>query len=181
MRLPAEASDPFLAAGRLAELLPGWSGWAEDQLLDNLSQQMCHGPGPDPVVTGFDRAEVAGVPFACERIQKSTQAKICTVMVRVQQGGFAVGQVRLFFRWDPPWSTPATSKQHELEVADVQWYGKSGVNPRLFGAPQVFRHFVKDAYLNICLVEEIIPCQICLVPHTQRQNAWQVLFLGRPA
>ena len=161
-------------------MLGGWHDWAKSQNdLSRAQKSMCWGPVEADPVDGFDRAAVAGISFTRAGHGRSSAganpARTCTVMVRAGQGRLAVGQVRLFFKWLPPWSS---SEQDVVEIADVQWYEGKGVNGDLCSAPQVTKEFWDDASGNLCLVEEIIPMHVCLVPHLQRADWWQVLFLG---
>ena len=93
-------------------------------------------------------------------------------------GGFSFGQIRSVIRWLPPW---AESQSECLEIADVQWYASKGVNSNLFDAPQVSKQFRSDPMGNLCMVEEIEPMHVCLVPHLQYRDQWQVLFLSHPS
>ena len=81
----------------------------------------------------------------------------------------AVGQVRAFFKWLPPW---ARDPDEALELADVQWFGGKGVNAELCNAPgtQVTREFHSDVMGNLCMVEEIVPCHVALVPHLRHAD-----------
>lgn len=164
---------------QIESMLPNWWDWAKQcHGLSTIDKQMCMGPDADEPVEAYDRAEVAGVKFTCAPHQKKARAKTCIVMVRAGEGCMAVGQVRVFIKWLPPW---AVNPDEALELADVQWYGAKGVNAELCNAPQVTREFKSDLKGNLCMVEEIVPCHVCLVPHLGHADWWQVLYLGEPA
>ena len=135
---------------------------------------MCEGIDEHALGYMCDRADIAGVPFACKHIQRRAKAKSCTAMVSCGDGTVAVGQIRSFIRFMPPWAELAADC---LEIADVQWYGDKGSNEQLFGAPQVTKAFKSDPNGNLCLVQELIPMHVCWVPHLQHKDWWQVLFL----
>ena len=187
MRFHTALAFRYRAARHLAEstdrqrrqieaMLPGWRSWASSQPdLSQAEKGWRYGSDEHDFVDGFDRADIAGVTFSCARQQQSAKAKGSTVMVRLGPGEWAVGQVRLFMRWLPPW---ATSQEDALELADVQWFGSKGNNAELCNLPQVTRAFESDPTGNLCLVEEIVPSQVCLVPHLSKAEWWQILFLG---
>ena len=70
--------------------------------------------------------------------------------------------------------------EEAIEVADVEWYGTKGVNTELCSAPQVSRAFRSDSRGNLCMVEEIAPSYICLVPHLRSADWWLELCLSDP-
>lgn len=131
-------------------MLPGWATWARSQRhrrdaqgrrnLTRAQQKMCTGPDEPPLVWAYDRAEVAGVPFACETIQRNMKAKTCIAMIRSEGPSMRWVGFAMFFKWIPPWG----SKCDALDVADVQWCARRGENADLFGDPQVSRSFMSD-------------------------------------
>ena len=163
----------------ISSQLQGWGQWAKEvrPKLSRAERHMCAGLDDVPFAGAYDRAEIAGVPFACEKIQQKAKSKTCTVMVRASGGQLVIGQVRMFLKWIPPWGT---SGGDALEIADVQWYGAKGRNARLFNAPQVSKAFQNDPAGNLCMVEEIIPSHVCLVPHLHHSDQWQVLHSRLP-
>ena len=85
----------------------------------------------------------------------------------------AIGQLRGFLRWQPPWGT---TEDDMLEIADVQWYRPCGTNASLRGAPQVSRQFKSHIFAapgNLILADEILPVPVCLVPHLENSQWWQ--------
>lgn len=160
----------------IRRLLLGWQQWGSEQGLTGTDALMCEGPDERPLAWLCDRADIAGITFACHRIQRRAKAKSCTAVIPYGDS-FQVGQIRAFIRWLPPWG----KRQSQcLEIADVQWYAAKGTNEALFGALQVSRKFKSDPLGNLCMVEEILPMHVCLVPHLQNISQWQVLFLTLP-
>ena len=125
--------------------LAKWAEWAKSRAvkptLSKKQRRICSHFQDVQFASTYDRAEVAGVPFACEGIQKRAKSKTCTVMVAKAGGAVDIGQVRTFLKWQPPWSQ---SRDERLELADVQWYESKGSNARLAGAPQVSKAFKSD-------------------------------------
>ena len=114
--------------------------------------------------------------------KKEAKAKACTVVVRDEVEGGAplvrVGQIRSYFEWRPPWD-PHGQAADVMQIADVQWYWPKGVHAELIDAPQVTRAFHSHAAGNLIGVQEIVPVHVCLVPHLEQSNWWQVLILHR--
>ena len=115
-------------------------------------------------IDGYDRAEIAGITFTRAMHHQAAQAKTCTVMVKAGQGCVAIGQVRLFSRWLPPWAS--MSRDWVDWVADVQWYGMPRVKmsscAMLRRSPEHFRVMwaVISAWLRRVSLAMLPWCQI---------------------
>ena len=150
--------------------------WAAREGLSEEEQRWCEGPVQQPMTQLCDRATIAGITFACKRIQALQKAKSTTVMLG-REDEPAFGQVKAFMRWMPPWGQ---SNDDCLEIADVRWYASRGFSEELGMSPQVSRQSNSDRGngLHLCMVQEIFPMPVCLVPHLRRSDLWQVLSLA---
>lgn len=157
----------------IEDRLASWAGWAEgEEELTAAEVAMCDGPDHEPMAHISDRAELAGVKFACYRVVRKARGKNCVVAVRAE-GGLWVGQLEAFVQWRAPWQAAGAAR---VELAYVRWYRSLGTNAGLLGAPVVSRKFARKPSSSLCLAQEILPASVCLVPHIQLQGAWQVLF-----
>jgi hypothetical protein len=145
--------------------------------------------GPEQSIAVFNRAELNGVQFGCEEIEKASKAKNSIVMLRRQQGdntcgGIYVGRVQSFITH----TNPAT--RLEANILDAKWFKEptpvsAGWNAEL-QCPVVMKAYSPPAPTGgYWKLEEVPPTKLILAPHIQDKNKWQVLhvhsdFLTRP-
>ena len=171
------ALDAMNCRSTVQAQLSKWSQWATrpDLELSEEQHELCEGPTCLAYLS--DRADIGGVRFTSARVQERAAGKHCTIAVTFDNF-VAVGQVRSFMKWQPPWGR---TEHDRIEVADVQWYKPRGRNSRLHRAPQVTWAFSSDIFDppgNLIRVAEVLPMPVCLLPHLQRPQWWQVLLLS---